>query len=279
VGDREYPGYPASGAHVEGATLTDPDLRVAFFALAYDQPLDAPMTLYARDIAGNVATTAFDHQTFPKPFKKSRIELTDAFMGRVVPAILAGTTEVSPEGSLLDKFLVLNGDLRRKNAATIRSFAAKTSPELLWKGEPFFPFTNSATEAAFADARTYVYQGKDVDHQTHLGFDLASYANTPVVASNYGKVLYAAELGIYGNCVILDHGMGVQSLYAHLSSIDVKVGDSVTKGQTLGKSGMTGLAAGDHLHFTLLVNGEMVNPIEWWDPHWIQDRIVRKLKG
>jgi murein DD-endopeptidase MepM/ murein hydrolase activator NlpD len=90
--------------------------------------------------------------------------------------------------------------------------------------------------------------------------------------------MFAGPLGIYGNTVILDHGMGVQSLYAHLSSIGVQVGQMVEKEQELGKSGMTGMAGGDHLHFTLLVNGQMVNPVEWWDGHWIQDRILRKLK-
>ncbi len=215
---------------------------------------------------------------FPKPAKKSRIELTDAYMERVVPAILATTTEVKPEGSTLDKFLVLNGELRRKNAATIASFAGKTSPEMLWGGAVFHPYTNSAVESAFADARTYVYQGRDVDHQTHLGFDLASYKGTKIVAANRGTVLFADDLGIYGRTVIIDHGMGLQSLYAHLSSIGVKVGDLVEKSQEIGRSGMTGMAAGDHLHFTMLVAGHMVNPVEWWDPHWIEDRILRKLK-
>jgi len=124
-----------------------------------------------------------------------------------------------------------------------------------------------------------VYGGKEVDQQVHLGFDLAVTAHAPVVAANSGKVLNASWLGIYGNCVIIDHGMGVQSLYGHLSSIAVKVGDLVEKSQPLGKSGMTGLAGGDHLHFTMLVNGQMVNPVEWWDEHWIQDRILRKLRG
>jgi hypothetical protein len=132
-------------------------------------------------------------------------------------------------------------------------------------------------EAAFADHRTYVYKGKEVDQQVHLGFDLAVTSRVPIVAANAGTVLNASWLGIYGNCVIIDHGMGVQSLYGHLSSFDVKVGDTVTKGQTVGRSGMTGLAGGDHLHFTMLVNGQMVNPVEWWDPHWIDDRVKRKL--
>ncbi len=278
VGDIEYPGYPATGARGEGVSITDPSLRVAFYALLWDQDLHTPMRVFARDAAGNTARADFDFTAFPKPFKKSRIELDDKFLDRVVPSILEGTTEIKPEGDTLAKFLVINGELRRKNTEKIAAMAKQTAPEMLWGGVVFHPFTNSAVEAAFADQRTYVYKGKEVDKQTHLGFDLASLAGNPVVAANRGKVLYAEELGIYGNCVIIDHGMGVQSLYGHLSSIEVKAGDMVNKEQTLGRSGMTGLAGGDHLHFTMLVNGKMVNPVEWWDPHWIQDRILRKLR-
>lgn len=266
VGDLEYPGFATTG-----------DLHVAFFALRYDQDVNTPMKLFARDAAGEIATSDFDHLTFTKPFKKSVIPLDDKFIDRVVPAILAGTNEITPLGSTIEKFVVINSELRKRNTEKIRSMAAETAPTMLWS-EPFYPFTNTKAEAAFADFRTYTYQGKEVDHQVHLGFDLASFANAAVVAANKGKVLYAAELGIYGNCVIIDHGMGVQSLYGHLSSFAVKPGDMVEKGQEIGKTGMTGLAAGDHLHFTMLVNGQMVNPIEWWDPHWIADRITRKLK-
>jgi murein DD-endopeptidase MepM/ murein hydrolase activator NlpD len=278
VGDVEYPGFKVSGLTIDGGALSDPAARVAFFALLYDQDLNTPMRAFARDPAGNVARADFDHRTFPKPFKRSRIELDDRFLDRVVPAILESNTDVKPDGDTLAKFLVINGELRRKNAEKIASFAKQTAPELLWRGIVFHPFTNSAVESAFADQRTYFYKGKEVDRQVHLGFDLASLAGNPVVAANRGKVLFADELGIYGNCVIVDHGMGVQSLYAHLSSIEVQAGQMVEKEQTLGRSGMTGLAGGDHLHFTMLVNGHMVNPVEWWDSHWIEDRILRKVR-
>ncbi len=278
VGDLTYPGYAGSGAKLPGINITDPAVKIAFIALRYDQDINTPMYAFAQDEAGNSARADFDRLTFPKPFKKSRIPLDDKFLDRVVPAILETTTEVNPQGSTLDKFLVINGDLRRKNAEKIASYAAQSSPEILWGGVVFHPFTNTAVEAAFADQRTYVYDGKEVDRQTHLGFDLARVVNSPIVAANRGKVVHAAPLGIYGNCVILDHGMGVQSLYAHLSSIGVKAGDMVEKEQEIGRSGMTGLAGGDHLHFTQLVNGQMVNPVEWWDAHWIEDRILRKLR-
>ena len=279
VGDLEYPGYPAASAGVPGVNITDPAVRIAFFALRYDQDLNTPMRVYARDEAGNTARADFDFRVFPKAFKKDRIPLDDKFIERVVPAILEGTTEIRPEGDTLQKFLAINGELRRKNAEKIASFASQTAPGILWRGEVFHPFGNTGVQSAFADYRTYVYQGKDVDQQVHLGFDLASYAGTPIVSSNAGKVLFADELGIYGNCVIVDHGMGLQSLYAHLSSIEVTVGQDVAKEQQLGRSGMTGMAGGDHLHFTMLVNGQMVNPVEWWDSHWIEDRIMRKLRA
>jgi murein DD-endopeptidase MepM/ murein hydrolase activator NlpD len=278
VGELTYRGYPASGANVEGVHITDPAVKIAFIALRYDQDVNTPMRAYAKDEAGNTARAEFDHLAFPKPFKKSRIPLDDKFLDRVVPAILETTQEVKPQGSTLEKFLVINGDLRQKNNQTIANYAKQSAPAILWGGAVFHPFVNTAVEAAFADQRTYLYDGKEVDRQTHLGFDLARVVNSPVVAANRGKVLHAGPLGIYGNCVILDHGMGVQSLYGHLSSIAVKVGDTVEKEQEMGKSGMTGLAGGDHLHFTMLVDGQMVNPVEWWDAHWIQDRIIRKLR-
>ena len=279
VGDLEYPGYPATGAStIEGVKLDDPSLRIAFFALRYDQDLKTPIRLFARDEAGNTGRGDFDYSTFPKPFTKSKIPIDDKLLDRVVPAILAGTSEVNPEGDNLAKFLVINGELRRKNAAKIASFARESSPEILWRGAVFHPFGSNAVESPFAVQRTYIYKGKEVDQQVHLGFDLASLTNVKIVAANRGKVVFADELGIYGNCVIIDHGMGLQSLYGHLSSIAVKTGQMVEKEEEIGRSGMTGLAGGDHLHFTMLVNGHMVNPVEWWDQHWIQDRILRKLK-
>jgi murein DD-endopeptidase MepM/ murein hydrolase activator NlpD len=277
VGDRTYPGFPAAGAGIQA----DPSVRLAFFALLYDQPVDAPIELVARDVAGNEARAAFEHRVFPKAFKRSRINIDDAFLGRVVPSILKATPSfISPPPTaddLLPAFVKINGELRRMNADQIAALAERTSPNMLWKGA-FQRLGGSQVESAFADFRTYIYRGQEVDQQVHLGFDLAKTANVPLGAANRGKVLYAADLGIYGNCVILDHGMGVQSLYGHLSSFDVHAGEDVDAGQTIGRSGQTGLAGGDHLHFSMLVNGQFVNATEWWDPHWIEDRVTRKLR-
>jgi len=281
VGEVEYRGFPASGMGMQGA---DETTKIAFFALLYDQPLNTRIEAFARDEAGNQTKATFVDNVFPKPFKKSRIQLDDKFIDRVVPEILEHSPELkipipaqgTPE--MLQAFLRVNGELRKINADQIAAFASKTSATRLWEG-PFIQLGNSQVEASFADHRTYIYNGKEVDQQTHLGFDLAVTAHVPVHAANSGIVVNASWLGIYGNCVIIDHGLGVQTLYGHLQSFDVKAGDKVTRGQQVGRSDSTGLAGGDHLHFTQLVGGRMVNPVEWWDAHWIQDRIERKLRG
>jgi hypothetical protein len=276
VGDREFPGYPASGAGVANA---DPTLKVAFFALTWDQDLNTPINVFARDEAGNESTSSFDFRVFPKPFRKSNIPIDDKFLSKVVPPILQNTPDfkVDDPSNLLDAFLRLNRDLRKQNNATIASMAKKTAPEILWKGT-FKQLANTAVEANFADQRTYFYQNKEIDRQVHLGFDLASTQAAPVVAANRGRVVFADFLGIYGNCVIIDHGMGLQSLYGHLSQIGVKVGDMVELGQQIGRSGSTGMAGGDHLHFTMLLGGQMITPVDWWSDKWIEDRITRKLR-
>ena len=275
VGDISYPGYPAASVGIPG----DASTRVAFFALLHDQDVNTPMAVFARDEAGNEATTPLDHEAFPKPFGKSRIELDDRFLQRVVPAIASNTPGLqvsTAPADLIKSFATINEDLRQKNNDAIADLAKKSAPQMMWKGN-FQQLGNSQVEAKFADHRTYFYQGKEVDQAVHLGFDLAVTANVPIAAAQTGTVLWADYLGIYGNCVILDHGLGVQSLYGHFSSIDVKQGQHVEKGQILGRSGMTGLAGGDHLHFTMLVNGRPVNPVEWWDTKWMQDRVLRKI--
>ena len=281
VGGIEYPGYPAAGAGIDGRD----DLRVALFALLHDQDIGTPISLYARDPAGNQATADFAHRIFERRFRRSRIPVSDGFLRRVVPGIVAESPELAGEhadsttepSELLQLYLLINGQLRESNRAAVRALAAETAPRQLWSG-PFRQLANSQVESGFADHRTYFYDGEEIDQQVHLGFDLASTANAPVRAANAGTVIFAEYLGIFGRCVVIDHGMGLQSLYAHLSSIDVAPGMAVERDRQIGLSGQTGLAGGDHLHFTMLLQGRPVTPMEWWDAHWIEDRVVRKLR-
>jgi murein DD-endopeptidase MepM/ murein hydrolase activator NlpD len=266
VGTRAFPSF-AYGAADKGA-------RVALVALPSDYAAGTPIAVSARDEAGNVATRAVPSELKPRGFPRDTIKISEAFLQAKVPELLP---QRPPSQSLLDAFLIINRD-QRKQAETIKhDIGAKTADTPLWEG-PFLQPRNTKVFSNFAETRTYVYDGRTIDTQIHYGYDLASTKHSPVPAANAGVVAFAGPLTIYGNAVILDHGLGLQTLYAHLSSIDVKVGDKVTRGQELGRTGATGLAVGDHLHFEVLVAGVSVTPLEWWDAKWIRDRVNRPLK-
>jgi hypothetical protein len=250
---------------------SQPNQRFSLFAYPWDLPVDTVPVAYARNPAGAEATARFWYKVFPKRFRARDLPIDDSFLDKVVNQIDPGSS-----GDLLARFLRINGEMRRKNNQTLADLRLKTADKFLWSG-PFLPLTNAAVESSFADKRSYIYQGKKVDEQVHLGFDLAVTLHVSVPAANDGRVVWADNLGIYGNCVVVDHGYGLQSIYGHLSEIAVKAGDMVKKSQSLGKSGSTGLAGGDHLHFSMQVDGVQVNPIEWWDEHWIKDRILSKV--
>jgi murein DD-endopeptidase MepM/ murein hydrolase activator NlpD len=190
-----------------------------------------------------------------------------------VPELLPQRSAGQP---LVEGFLVINRELRRQAEDAKRRIGATTADRPLWEGR-FVQPRNTKVFANFAETRVYVFGGRQIDTQVHYGFDLASTRRSPVPAANTGTVVFAGPLTIYGNTVIVDHGLGLQTLYAHLSSVEVKVGDAVEKGQQLGRTGNTGLAIGDHLHFEVLVNGVSVTPLEWWDAKWIRDHIEKPL--
>jgi hypothetical protein len=250
-----------------------PNERFSLFAYPWDLPPNVQPVVYASNPSGAQATANFWFKVFPKKFRSRQLDLSDDFLQRIVNQIDPGGS-----GELLARFLKINGELRRQNNQTLAGLRSKTEERFLWSG-PFLQLGNSKVEAQFADARTYIYKGKKVDEQMHLGFDLSVVKNTPVPASNSGRVVFAEMLGIYGNCIVIDHGYGLQSIYGHLSEFAVKPGDMVNRSQVIGKSGATGLAGGDHLHYSMQVDGVQVNPIEWWDAHWIQDRILSKVNA
>jgi murein DD-endopeptidase MepM/ murein hydrolase activator NlpD len=179
-------------------------------------------------------------------------------------------------GEALDGYLKINREMRADNAAKIREICQESSSDRLWRG-PFQQLPNSNVGARFAEKRSYIYKGRKVDSQTHLGYDLASTAHAPIPASNDGVVVFADTLGIYGNTVILDHGLGLFSLYGHLSEFAVEKGQAVAAGESLGATGTTGLAGGDHLHFSIMISGVFTDPLEWLDERWIQEHIEPKF--
>lgn len=268
VDDIFFPGFPDPHNSQQG-------IYHCYFALPHDTKTHPKLQLWAKDKAGNSTETSFYYHVRKRTFRQDKLEISDRFIESLLPYFTAFYA-MDPNKSNLEKFLKINNELREENEETIYALRDHTGAERLWEG-PWLRQKNSATMARFADHRTYYYKGEKVDEKFHLGVDLASLANSPVEASNHGRVIYADRLGIYGFTVVLDHGQGLSSLYGHLSRIDVTTGQELKKGETLGFTGQTGLAGGDHLHFSILVNGIYVNPIEWWDNNWIQDNVNKKL--
>ncbi len=266
VGDSSFPGYPeaagGAGAHV------------AFFAIPYNAPAAPAFSLSARDAAGNEVRRAFAVRLLEKVFPADTIDISDRFLGAKIPEFRAADPSLPADP--VAAFLVVNRDWRARDHARIRAACAAGSPARLWDG-PFLQMPNTKNMAGWAQARTYKHNGQIIDRQTHLGLDLASTAGAPVPAANAGTVAFSGDLGIYGQAVILDHGQGIFSLYGHLSSLGVKQGEQVARGAAVGASGQTGMAGGDHLHFSMLVSGTFVSPAEWLDAHWIADNVSNKL--
>ena len=268
IGEAFFPGHPIPGKEYNYFSLV---------AFPHNLPAKTPVQLVADDGLGNKAVQTVDIKIIPKKWRTRSINISDRFIKRTVLPIIAQTPELEDQGDPLQNFLSVNNGLRNTNAKQLQELAATSKPEFMWQGR-FMQLSNSKVEAAFADHRNYFYHDKIVDTQYHLGFDLAVTKHYPVEAANRGEVVLAEYFGIYGNTIVIDHGYGLQSLYAHLSSLKVKKGDIVTKGQIIARSGMTGLAGGDHLHFSLLLNGVQINPIEWWDPKWVKSRISEQLR-
>jgi len=269
VGAHFFPGFA-------GQVKGKPDHFFALFAHPYDVAPDTKAMLVATDKAGNTREMPLAYELKNVKYRKSTIALSDGFLQNKVAPLLKDAA--ARQGAPKDVFVAVNKGLRKENDDRINEVTKKATPTMQWKGA-FAQLSNSKVEANFADQRTYTYGGEAIDTAYHLGYDLSVTKHYPIEAANAGTVVFAGDLGIYGNTVILDHGLGLFTLHGHLSSIDVKVGDAVTQRQVLGKSGETGLAAGDHLHFGVYLDGVAVLPVEWWDSKWIDDNITPKLEG
>ena len=265
VGDQTFRAWPMPGGK--------PGL-FSLFAFAWNMPPGTTPVVYASNGTGNDVMTPLT-VIFPKKeqpvYTQHEIQISDQFMQKVL-----GELDPNGTGDPIARFVKINTEMRKSNNKTLADLRLKTAESFLWS-QPFVR-QHSKAESTFADVRSYIYQGKKIDQQVHLGYDLASTQHMGVQASNDGRIVWAAPLGIYGNCIVVDHGYGLQTIYGHLSQIDVHVGDTVKRSQVMGLSGMTGMAGGDHVHFAMQLDGIQIDPKEWWDPHWIKDHIVRRVE-
>lgn len=265
INDLYHPGYLVGDGR--------DDTYIAYFGLPYDAPNIDESFIVASDPAGNKGRLPFSVIYKKGDFKHDRIDVSNGFLEKKIPEFEQHYPEM--QGPLVQKYLYTNNDLRKLNNQKISEITRVSNPERLWQGR--FLRMSGSTRAGYADHRTYYHEDKAIDKQVHLGIDIASTRRAAVRAAADGIVVFADYLGIYGNMIILDHGQGVFSLYSHLSQINVSPEDTVKQGGDIGLTGTSGMAGGDHLHFSVLVNGIFVTPKEWWDQHWIDVTIEEPL--
>ena len=243
------------------------DEYVVLFPAPYDIKKSTVYYAVAEDRAGNQTLKALRTIVKQERFRSSRIRISDAFVQRVVYPLLGENS-----GDPVQAFREVNEQWRKRDTERLHEIGMNSVNRPLWKGR-FLQLRNSKVMALYGDRRTYIYDGRPISKSIHLGYDLASVSNAPVPAANSGVVVFADDLGIYGNAVVIDHGLGLMSLYGHLSEIKVKPGQEVKKGQIIAYTGSTGFAGGDHLHFGILVQGIEVSPLYFWDARWVKNNL------
>ncbi len=269
VEENFFPGY---SGHFQ-----DKNILMTFFALNYKQGPGTKIFIKAIDHAGNTSKAGFHYNIKRKIFKKDVINISDEFLNWKMPEFDIPVPQHS-ELTIKDKFLKVNRAIRKNSYNKVIELTENTDSVLYWDNV-FLRLPKAANKAGFADSRVYKYKNKIIDRQIHLGIDLASIAQSPIPAANKGKVVFVGSIGIYGKSVIIDHGFGLYSMYAHLSSYNIEEKQMVSKGEIIGHTGITGLAGGDHLHYSILIHNTFVNPIEWWDKAWIKNNISSKINN
>jgi murein DD-endopeptidase MepM/ murein hydrolase activator NlpD len=229
---------PVGAVHVRVFDRTEPAYRVdaTTWRALVGIDLDTAARTYTAAITadGPSAQTAYAIRVRPKAFPTRRLTVDEAF--------------VNPPADVQARIT--------DEAKALAALWTASAPDRLWTG-PFLRPVPQPANSAFGSRS--VLNGSP--RSPHGGADFAAPAGTPVAAPNAGRVVLAQPLYYTGNTVVIDHGLGVLSLFAHLSTVKVTVGDQVQPGQIVGTVGSTGRVTGPHLHWALRVNGARVDPL------------------
>jgi murein DD-endopeptidase MepM/ murein hydrolase activator NlpD len=265
--------------------IAQPFMKEGYYASLVAWPVQEQTfsaTIVARDRAGNETKSAIPLRLKDHVYRVSNIELSDAFLDGKIAELANEYEQTAGVDDRLEQFRIINEKVRADNEKIIHDVTSKVSKNMIldFTPEPFYPLVNGQKVADFGDHRIYSYKGQEnVSQAYHMGLDLASVAMGPITSSNGGNVVFSQPNGIYGNLPIIDHGFGLYTLYGHCSEVHVQEGDVAALGQQIAKTGLSGYAMGDHLHFGILVQGIEVRPEEWMDTKWIYDNITSVIEN
>lgn len=285
-----FPGFLAKEFDTEFASR--PKVFFSLFAVPLEfRPDEDQLQIFAKNHVGNLTLASLFYRAKDVGNKKRKIKLDQEYLEGTVTKLakeyqksrsaVSGTTaDINLEGSsstdLVGRFQAVNNDYRDWLEESIRPLFQRPRRHKLWQGK-FLPFPG-ITKATFGDQLLYTFNDLDAGQSTHLGVDFSLDRNAEVRAANSGVVIFSDVFGVYGNTIIVDHGFGLYSLYAHLAKNNVSEGTQLQKGEIVGIVGSSGLSPDEHLHFEIRVHGVPVNPYEWWDENWIEGHIEHKIR-
>ncbi len=173
-------------------------------------------------------------------------------------------------------FGIANDLLRSESEIKLASLLKGPKYERLWSG--VFDKPVGSVDLSFGDMVNYEYENRRLGSALELGYEIKMPATQrDVTAMNDGLVIFSDNIGIYGRTIGIDHGLGLVSIYAHLNASTVNKGDKVSKGQTIGEAGTTGLTQDLGVLIQLRLHGVPVDLVEWWDKDWYYNHIVEKI--
>ncbi|OHD97457.1 MAG: peptidase M23 [Sulfurimonas sp. RIFCSPLOWO2_12_FULL_36_74] len=243
--------------------------------------VDFKATVIADDYALNSTQAYVPLYLQDKIYKVSNIKIDDNFLKGKIAELADEFEETQGITDPIKQFKIINEDVRIKNEKLIHEITSKVSDKMIndFKINSMYPLKNGQVVAHYGDHRIYSYNGEDISESYHMGLDLASNAIADIKTQNSGNVVFSEYNGLYGNMPIIDHGLGLYTLYGHCSTVNVNNGDTVNEDATIANTGKSGYAMGDHLHFGVLVQGIEVYPAEWMDNNWMKLNITDVISG
>lgn len=233
--------------------------------------------IVAIDSANNITTYPLNIIKQNKKYRVSKIRATDRFINGKITDLANSTPEYANIEDKVKRFRAVNELMRNRNEDYIHSLSKNVRAfNEKWNIKPFRPLRGAKKVSDFGAKRYYYYGDVNniISTSYHVGYDFASVKHDNLYSSNDGVIVSTKLNGIYGNMPLIDHGFGLYTLYGHCSSVSVRKGQKVKAGDIIAKTGVSGLALGDHLHFGILVQGVEVYPLEWMKKKWIREHII-----
>ncbi len=231
------------------------------------------------DAAGNALSNQIPIQTKKAYYPETRIKIGNYFSTNKIEELNL-SKDTFPDNKM-DQYKLIMKNFDEKKVLNIADATSSKSTNCFSSLDlyPFNPMKNTHISSPFGEHRIFTLHKHAVRDSYHLGLDLAGTENEAIYASNPGIVEFAGYNGANGNMILINHGYGLYSLYCHCSELFVQKGQNIIPGMNIAKSGQTGYALGDHLHFSILISGIYVNPNEWMNGEWLQKNILEIMKN